>query len=72
MRASTLPPKLYAVPEAAELLSIDRSQVYVLINRGELAWVDMRVTAKRPRVRITQAEIDRFIKARTVAVRKAA
>lgn len=63
---------LYPVPEAAELMSVDRSQVYVMCSTGQLEWVDVSTTGKRPRVRISQEAIDRFIQRRKHPAKRAA
>lgn len=63
--------KLHTVEQAAEILSVHPQTVRELMWAGELAWVDVR-TNKRPRPRISQTEIERFAKARTIRAPKAA
>jgi len=76
----------HTIEETAALLSVHPEQVRELIRTEQISWVDVsvgmaqrlgRVNPKtgrpyerRPRIRITSDEIDRFIKARTVRARK--
>jgi hypothetical protein len=72
MKTSVKPALMYPVPEAAELMSLDRSQVYVLLSTGQLEWVNVSTTGKRPRVRVAHVAIEAFMRRRTVPARKAA
>jgi len=56
--------QLLTVDDVAARLAIHRMTVYQLIWAGHIAWVNVAV-GKRPRIRIEEAEIDRFIKQRT-------
>jgi len=64
-------PKFYSAEQAAEILSVHVQTVRELMWSGELAWTDL-TTNKRPRPRISRAELDRFTKARTRRAVKAA
>jgi len=58
---------LYPVEEAAELMALDRSQVYVLCSTGQLEWVDAKVKHDgRTRIRIPHEAIEKFMRTRTV------
>lgn len=69
---ATEEPLLYRVTEAAELMGLDRSQVYILCGNGQLEWVNASTTGRRPRIRISRAAIERFIKRRTIGGTKSA
>ncbi|GEM_PF-2095030 len=61
-------PHLYTVEEAAEVLGITRRQVISLLTRGELPWINVskdKQTSK-PRKRISEADLNRFIEMRRV------
>lgn len=56
--------RLLTINEAAEVLHVERTYIYRRITAGELKAVDLG-TDSRPKLRITRAEIDRFIESRT-------
>jgi excisionase family DNA binding protein len=59
-------PKLYRIPEAAALLGVSRQTVYNLISSGALESCDIAPPGStRPMTRVSDAEIERFIKARS-------
>jgi len=63
----------YPVEEAAELMAIDRSQVYVLCSTGQLEWVNVSTNLSgRPRIRIPHEAIERFMRRRTNKAKQAA
>lgn len=65
---------MVTVVDACEQLGIKKTKFYELINTGELAAVDINGVEKRPvgqtgrrrSLRVKQAEIDRFLRERTV------
>jgi excisionase family DNA binding protein len=68
-RPKTAPPdfRLLKVEEVADLIGVSRRTVYALIQAGFLETVNVG-SAARPRLRITPAEMDRFIAERTARV----
>lgn len=57
---------LHRVDEAAEVLRTHPQSVYRLIWSGQLAVVDIS-TGKRPRLRVDDVELKRFVASRKVA-----
>lgn len=57
--------KLHTVDQAAEILSLHPQQVRELIWAKELSWVNVGQGKKRPRIRVRESELERFIKTRT-------
>jgi hypothetical protein len=57
--------RLLEIDQVAELLSIHPQSVRELIWADEIAWVNIS-TGKRPRIRVADHEVERFIKKRTV------
>lgn len=56
---------LLTVKEAGERLGIGRNAVYTLINSGELRVVNVAGHGKRPRLRVRDDDLQRFIDANT-------
>lgn len=56
-------PRLFRIPEAAELLSCSTDHVYDLIAAGRLSAVDIGIG--RSQSRITETELARYIAANT-------
>lgn len=66
---------LNTVEQAGELLSLHPQQVRELIWSEQLKWVNAALPGRRAKIRVSTAEIDRFIETRTVSrtsVRRAA
>jgi len=61
-------PRLFSIPETAEHLGCTRFHVYDLIAAGRLAVVNIGIG--RSRSRITEDELDRFIKANTYGTKR--
>jgi excisionase family DNA binding protein len=59
--------RLLKVEEVADLIGVSRRTVYALIQAGFLETVNVG-SAARPRLRVTPAEMDRFIAERTARV----
>jgi len=57
---------LLTVDQAAERCAISRSCIERLIASGEIEAVDVRSQGNRPRLRITEAELERWIKSRAL------
>lgn len=58
--------QLHTIPETARLLGVHRDTVYQLINRGDLESCDIAPSgSRRPKTRVSDAAIERFITART-------
>lgn len=60
-------PKLYRVSAAAALLDVTPKTVYRLIACGQLSPIDVDASGKQPRIRISEAELKKFIDSRTHA-----
>lgn len=58
--------KLLTPAQVAERLGVSERSVYVLIGNGHIESVDVGAGTKRTRLRVTDAEVDRFITARTL------
>ncbi len=64
---------MYAVTDAAELMGLDKNQVYVLIRTGQLDVVDAKTNpVGRPRLRVPHYAIEAFMKRRTIPAKKVA
>lgn len=59
-------PQLLRLEDVAERLGICRSSVENLITARDLPVVDIRASGKRPRLRVSEADLAEFIKARSV------
>lgn len=58
--------RLRGIDETAEILGVSRVTVYRLISAGDLAACDVAPTgSRRPKTRVADSAIDRFIEART-------
>lgn len=63
--------QLHTIPETAAILGVSRATVYHLIACGDLGSCDVAPSAsKRPKTRVSDEHIERFIKARTRKERK--
>lgn len=63
-RAGETPARLLTAKEAAQLLRISVSQLWRLVADGELPYVVVGRTQKRPRRLIEHADVDAFIERR--------
>jgi hypothetical protein len=61
--------QLYTLARAAELLDVHLQQVRELIWSDQIEWVNVAV-GKRPRPRIPDYAIEKFIKARSSKTRR--
>jgi transposase len=53
--------QMYRVDRVAEILDVDRKQVYELIHADELEWTNLATKPQgRPRVRVSEEQIARF------------
>lgn len=65
--------QMYRVEKVAEILDVDRKQVYELIGYGELEWTNVATKpGGRPRVRVSEDQIARFQQKRARGKQKTA
>lgn len=60
------PLRLLTVAEAGERCGISRQSVERLIAAGELEAIDVRSSGTRPRLRIAEVELERWLKTRAI------
>lgn len=60
--SSPAPQKLYTVKSAAQAIGISEPSIMNAINNGKLNFTNVAVTGKRRSLRISQKDIDEFIK----------
>jgi len=54
--------QMYRVERVAELLDIDRKQVFELIHSDQLEWTNLATKPNgRPRVRVSEEQYKRFV-----------
>jgi excisionase family DNA binding protein len=59
-------PRLLTVKEVGQRLGISHDSVHRLITAGALQSIDVRTTGPKPRLRIAEAELNRFLKEREI------
>lgn len=60
--SSHVPPKLYTIKTAAIAIGISEASITNAINNGMLNYINVAVTGKRRSIRISQNDVDEFIK----------
>lgn len=70
MNAMTVKPGMNAmsVTEFGRRLGISPASAYRIVAAGEVDLVDGKATGKRPRIRITEAALERFLARRKIHV----
>ncbi|WP_456628956.1 helix-turn-helix domain-containing protein [Bradyrhizobium sp. URHC0002] len=64
-RKRAAPPAALSINDAAQYLGITSDQVRAFIDDGELKYINVGRGKKRPRIRLTKADLDEFIERRT-------
>jgi excisionase family DNA binding protein len=59
---------MYSTTETAELLSVSPTTVFRWVTAGYLPAINIGEPGKRPKIRISEDDLQRFIEKRTVRV----
>ncbi len=66
MKPAEIAPQLLRLEDAGARLGVGRNTVVRLVNAGHIAVVDISAGHVRPRLRISETELARFIAARAI------
>jgi excisionase family DNA binding protein len=68
MSTVTTAPLLLSFVEAGVLLGVSRDSIYKLVSAGQLPFCQMSPSGKSSMMKVSRADIDSFIAARTFTV----